>query len=145
MKLSPRYTMLAIICSSAMALLAPIYRIVMSYHEDSENLNIRELSTIAFGTNLKRFIVIVSLTSTWVMSLLILMYYTYVELLFRITEFKGKCFDSIMSLRKAKKYKIPYFRLHNVKNIQMWLSIRSMIKVLLLFIFLFILFFFIFI
>lgn len=129
MKLSPKYTMLAIICSSAMGLLSPIYRIIMYYNKNNKNLNVSELSSIAFGTNLKRFIVIVSLSSSWIMSLLILMYYTYVELLFRITEFKGKCFDSIMSLRKAKKYKIPYFRLHNVKNIQMWLSIRSMIKV----------------
>lgn len=125
-RISPKYSLIAIICSSAMGLLAPIYRIITLYNR--EDLNMSLLSQIAFGSNLKRFIVLISLSSTWIISLLILMYYTYLELLFRITDYQVKCFCSMTSLEKTKKYKIPYFRLHNIENIHMWLSVRSIIK-----------------
>jgi hypothetical protein len=41
----------------------------------------------------------------------------------------AKLFNHITSARKAKKSEIPHFRLKNVQNIKMWLSLRSFLKV----------------
>ena len=41
----------------------------------------------------------------------------------------AKLFNHITSARKAKKWEIPHFRLKNVQNIKMWLSLRSFLKV----------------
>uniref|UniRef100_A0A8C7JJV0 Putative homeodomain transcription factor 1 n=1 Tax=Oncorhynchus kisutch TaxID=8019 RepID=A0A8C7JJV0_ONCKI len=40
----------------------------------------------------------------------------------------AKLFNHITSARKAKKSEIPHFRLKNVQNIKMWLSLRSFLK-----------------
>ncbi|XP_029550193.1 putative homeodomain transcription factor 2 [Salmo trutta] len=40
----------------------------------------------------------------------------------------AKLFNHITSARKAKKWEIPHFRLKNVQNIKMWLSLRSFLK-----------------
>ncbi|CAF88623.1 unnamed protein product, partial [Tetraodon nigroviridis] len=40
----------------------------------------------------------------------------------------AKYFSHITSARKAKKSEIPHFRLKKVKNIKMWLSLRSFLR-----------------
>ncbi|XP_058860107.1 protein PHTF1-like isoform X4 [Acipenser ruthenus] len=40
----------------------------------------------------------------------------------------AKLFSHLTSARKAKKLQIPHFRLKKVKNIQIWLSLRSYLK-----------------
>ncbi|XP_041092055.1 protein PHTF1-like isoform X1 [Polyodon spathula] len=40
----------------------------------------------------------------------------------------AKLFSHLTSARKAKKLEIPHFRLKKVKNIQIWLSLRSYLK-----------------
>lgn len=40
----------------------------------------------------------------------------------------AKLFNHITSARKAKKSEIPHFKLKNVQNIKMWLSLRSFLK-----------------
>ena len=42
----------------------------------------------------------------------------------------AKFFSSLTSTRRARRNKLPHFRLHKVKNIKAWLSLRSFLKVL---------------
>ena len=41
----------------------------------------------------------------------------------------AKNFCYLTSLRRARKYQLPHFRLNKVRNIKTWLSIRSFLKV----------------
>ena len=41
----------------------------------------------------------------------------------------AKYFGALTSTRKARRNRIPHFRLHKVKNIKAWISLRSYLKV----------------
>ena len=41
----------------------------------------------------------------------------------------AKLFGTITSSRRARRQGLPHFRLHKVKNIKMWLCLRSLLKV----------------
>lgn len=41
----------------------------------------------------------------------------------------AKYFGYLTSSRRAKRAGLPHFRLHKVRNIKMWLSLRSFLKV----------------
>lgn len=42
----------------------------------------------------------------------------------------AKFFSALTSTRRARRNQVPHFRLHKVKNIKAWLSLRSFLKVL---------------
>lgn len=116
-KISSYYISLSVIFSIIISILPFIYRYYFSHS--------------FFNTDLlsERMGMIITNSLTFFNCCCFLVYFAYVELIFRQTNYKAKLFLSLCSYVKAQKLNLPHFDLNRLPNIKMWLSIRAMIMV----------------
>lgn len=98
---------------------------------DKSNLNIYVLLTISITRVFyrERYIVITILIERFCLSLMFFFLLTVAERTYKQRFLYAKFFSHLTSFRRARKSKLPHFRLNKVRNIKTWLSIRSYLKV----------------
>eukprot|EP00127_Corallochytrium_limacisporum_P004970 Clim_evm44s195 gene=Clim_evmTU44s195 len=74
------------------------------------------------------FIVVTSMLACTVVVSMILTALAVAEHAYKHRFLDAKFFRALTSSRKAAQYGLPYFRLSKVRNIKMWLSLRSFLK-----------------
>ncbi|XP_046839134.1 protein PHTF1-like [Xenia sp. Carnegie-2017] len=82
-----------------------------------------------FGDNFKSSLVIwISLVQSGASTFCFLFLLCVAERTLRQRLLCAKLFGTITSSRRARRHGLPHFRLHKVKNIKMWLCLRSLLK-----------------
>ncbi|KAL4119238.1 hypothetical protein QTP88_012079 [Uroleucon formosanum] len=76
----------------------------------------------------ERYIVITTLIERFCLSLMFFFLLTVAERTYKQRFLYAKFFSHLTSFRRARKSKLPHFRLNKVRNIKTWLSIRSYLK-----------------
>ncbi|XP_050433253.1 protein PHTF1 isoform X3 [Adelges cooleyi] len=76
----------------------------------------------------ERYIVITTLVERFCLSLMFFFLLTVAERTYKQRFLYAKFFSHLTSFRRARKSKLPHFRLNKVRNIKTWLSIRSYLK-----------------
>lgn len=74
-----------------------------------------------------------TLIERFCLSLMFFFLLTVAERTYKQRFLYAKFFSHLTSFRRARKSKLPHFRLNKVRNIKTWLSIRSYLKVCLLY------------
>lgn len=77
----------------------------------------------------ERYIVLTTLIERFCLSLMFFFLLTVAERTYKQRFLYAKFFSHLTSFRRARKSKLPHFRLNKVRNIKTWLSIRSYLKV----------------
>lgn len=70
-----------------------------------------------------------TLIERFCLSLMFFFLLTVAERTYKQRFLYAKFFSHLTSFRRARKSKLPHFRLNKVRNIKTWLSIRSYLKV----------------
>ncbi|XP_017877354.1 putative homeodomain transcription factor isoform X3 [Ceratina calcarata] len=84
---------------------------------------------LAFGTTLwERMIVLISAFERLVLSSLLFFLLAVAERTYKQRLLYAKLFSHLTSSRRARKSDLPHFRLNKVRNIKLWLSVRSYLK-----------------
>ncbi|XP_050541710.1 protein phtf isoform X3 [Daktulosphaira vitifoliae] len=76
----------------------------------------------------ERYIVITTLVERFCLSMMFFFLLTVAERTYKQRFLYAKFFSHLTSFRRARKSKLPHFRLNKVRNIKTWLSIRSYLK-----------------
>ncbi|VVC44465.1 Hypothetical protein CINCED_3A007611 [Cinara cedri] len=76
----------------------------------------------------ERYIVLTTLIERFCLSLMFFFLLTVAERTYKQRFLYAKFFSHLTSFRRARKSKLPHFRLNKVRNIKTWLSIRSYLK-----------------
>ncbi|XP_025423854.1 putative homeodomain transcription factor [Sipha flava] len=76
----------------------------------------------------ERYIVLTTLIERFFLSLMFFFLLTVAERTYKQRFLYAKFFSHLTSFRRARKSKLPHFRLNKVRNIKTWLSIRSYLK-----------------
>lgn len=89
-----------------------------------------EMLKIAFGNTMwEQNVLIVSFMLRICLTLLFFFVLAVAERTFKQRFLYAKLFSHLTSSRRARKSKVPHFRLNKVRNIKIWLSVRSYLKV----------------
>ncbi|XP_076231356.1 putative homeodomain transcription factor isoform X2 [Calliopsis andreniformis] len=84
---------------------------------------------LAFGTTLwERLVVIISAFERLILSSLLFFLLAVAERTYKQRLLYAKLFSHLTSSRRARKSDLPHFRLNKVRNIKLWLSVRSYLK-----------------
>ncbi|XP_076682159.1 putative homeodomain transcription factor isoform X2 [Andrena cerasifolii] len=84
---------------------------------------------VAFGANLwERMVVITSAFERLILSCLLFFLLAVAERTYKQRLLYAKLFSHLTSSRRARKSDLPHFRLNKVRNIKLWLSVRSYLK-----------------
>ncbi|OTF77309.1 hypothetical protein BLA29_002505 [Euroglyphus maynei] len=75
-----------------------------------------------------RFVIITSMIERFVLSLLFFFLLCVTERTFKQRFLYSKYFSHITRRDRAKRSQIPHFRLHKVRNLKVWLSVRSYLR-----------------
>ena len=100
-------------------------------------LSLRSLSTSSAITSLLNVSAVLStnldhvvcMCSLALLSFHLLQLFAKAESALQRRFYAAKFFSAITSARRSRKYSLPHFRLHNVANIKMWLSLRALVRV----------------
>lgn len=89
-----------------------------------------ELLHIAFGHSMwEQTVLIVGFMLRMCLTFLFFFVLAVAERTFKQRFLYAKLFSHLTSSRRARKSKVPHFRLNKVRNIKIWLSVRSYLKV----------------
>ncbi|XP_006618550.1 putative homeodomain transcription factor isoform X1 [Apis dorsata] len=84
---------------------------------------------LAFGTTLwERTVVLISAFERLILSSLLFFLLAVAERTYKQRLLYAKLFSHLTSSRRARKSDLPHFRLNKVRNIKLWLSVRSYLK-----------------
>ncbi|XP_043506621.1 protein phtf isoform X1 [Frieseomelitta varia] len=84
---------------------------------------------LAFGTTLwERIVVLISAFERLTLSSLLFFLLAVAERTYKQRLLYAKLFSHLTSSRRARKSDLPHFRLNKVRNIKLWLSVRSYLK-----------------
>nr|XP_012150396.1 PREDICTED: putative homeodomain transcription factor isoform X4 [Megachile rotundata] len=84
---------------------------------------------LAFGTTLwERIVVLISAFERLILSSLLFFLLAVAERTYKQRLLYAKLFSHLTSSRRARKSDLPHFRLNKVRNIKLWLSVRSYLK-----------------
>ncbi|XP_076160025.1 protein phtf-like isoform X2 [Ptiloglossa arizonensis] len=84
---------------------------------------------LAFGTTLwERIVVLISAFERLILSCLLFFLLAVAERTYKQRLLYAKLFSHLTSSRRARKSDLPHFRLNKVRNIKLWLSVRSYLK-----------------
>ncbi|XP_053984270.1 protein phtf isoform X2 [Hylaeus volcanicus] len=84
---------------------------------------------LAFGTTLwERIVVLISAFERLMLSCLLFFLLAVAERTYKQRLLYAKLFSHLTSSRRARKSDLPHFRLNKVRNIKLWLSVRSYLK-----------------
>ena len=84
---------------------------------------------VAFGANFwERMVVITSAFERLILSCLLFFLLAVAERTYKQRLLYAKLFSHLTSSRRARKSDLPHFRLNKVRNIKLWLSVRSYLK-----------------
>ncbi|XP_034181176.2 putative homeodomain transcription factor [Osmia lignaria lignaria] len=84
---------------------------------------------LAFGTTLwERMVVLISAFERLILSSLLFFLLAVAERTYKQRLLYAKLFSHLTSSRRARKSDLPHFRLNKVRNIKLWLSVRSYLK-----------------
>ncbi|XP_017790476.1 PREDICTED: putative homeodomain transcription factor [Habropoda laboriosa] len=88
-----------------------------------------KLIDMAFGTTLwERMVVLISAFERLILSSLLFFLLAVAERTYKQRLLYAKLFSHLTSSRRARKSDLPHFRLNKVRNIKLWLSVRSYLK-----------------
>ncbi|MGH0135718.1 UNVERIFIED_CONTAM: hypothetical protein FKN15_014355 [Acipenser sinensis] len=126
------YQMLGNMVTGVLALLPFLFRIARHLDLDKlTSLSATELLSVCCGVNPDKRVCLLCfinfierLCLTWLFFFMM----RVAERTYKQRFLSAKLFSHLTSARKAKKLEIPHFRLKKVKNIQIWLSLRSYLK-----------------
>lgn len=77
----------------------------------------------------ERVVVITSAFERLILSALLFFLLAVAERTYKQRLLYAKLFSHLTSSRRARKSDLPHFRLNKVRNIKLWLSVRSYLKV----------------
>ncbi|XP_048264067.1 protein phtf isoform X2 [Bombus affinis] len=84
---------------------------------------------LTFGTTLwERIVVLISAFERLILSSLLFFLLAVAERTYKQRLLYAKLFSHLTSSRRARKSDLPHFRLNKVRNIKLWLSVRSYLK-----------------
>ncbi|PBC34747.1 Putative homeodomain transcription factor [Apis cerana cerana] len=84
---------------------------------------------LAFGTTFwERTVVLISAFERLILSSLLFFLLAVAERTYKQRLLYAKLFSHLTSSRRARKSDLPHFRLNKVRNIKLWLSVRSYLK-----------------
>ncbi|XP_017761754.1 PREDICTED: putative homeodomain transcription factor [Eufriesea mexicana] len=84
---------------------------------------------LAFGTTIwERIVVLISTFERLILSSLLFFLLAVAERTYKQRLLYAKLFSHLTSSRRARKSDLPHFRLNKVRNIKLWLSVRSYLK-----------------
>ncbi|KAK1152112.1 hypothetical protein AOXY_G31328 [Acipenser oxyrinchus oxyrinchus] len=126
------YQMLGNMVTGVLALLPFLFRIARHLDLDKlTSLSAAELLSVCCGVSPDKRVCLLCfinfierLCLTWLFFFMM----RVAERTYKQRFLSAKLFSHLTSVRKAKKLEIPHFRLKKVKNIQIWLSLRSYLK-----------------
>ncbi|MGH0147270.1 UNVERIFIED_CONTAM: hypothetical protein FKN15_047244 [Acipenser sinensis] len=126
------YQMLGNMVTGVLALLPFLFRIARHLDLDKlTSLSATELLSVCCGVSPDKRVCLLCfinfierLCLTWLFFFMM----RVAERTYKQRFLSAKLFSHLTSARKAKKLEIPHFRLKKVKNIQIWLSLRSYLK-----------------
>ncbi|XP_058860105.1 protein PHTF1-like isoform X2 [Acipenser ruthenus] len=126
------YQMLGNMVTGVLALLPFLFRIARHLDLDKlTSLSATELLSVCCGVSPDKRVCLLCfinfierLCLTWLFFFMM----RVAERTYKQRFLSAKLFSHLTSARKAKKLQIPHFRLKKVKNIQIWLSLRSYLK-----------------
>ncbi|XP_043250245.1 protein phtf [Colletes gigas] len=85
--------------------------------------------SLAFGATLwERIVVLISAFERLILSCLLFFLLAVAERTYKQRLLYAKLFSHLTSSRRARKSELPHFRLNKVRNIKLWLSVRSYLK-----------------
>lgn len=89
-----------------------------------------EIGKLAFGsTSWEANVLLVGFMLRMCLTFLFFFVLAVAERTFKQRFLYAKLFSHLTSSRRARKSKVPHFRLNKVRNIKIWLSVRSYLKV----------------
>uniref|UniRef100_A0A7M4EA23 PHTF1/2 N-terminal domain-containing protein n=1 Tax=Crocodylus porosus TaxID=8502 RepID=A0A7M4EA23_CROPO len=126
------YQILGNIITIGLAFLPSLYRIFHTKNfEELQSVSAEELLNFFCGGPIITPVIVLSVINflerlclTWIFFFMMCV----AERTYKQQFLFAKLFSHTTSARKARKYKIPHFRLKKVKNIKMWLSLRSCLR-----------------
>jgi len=129
------YFPVGILSALFLALLPMFYRIkqkglpVVPESMDDTTSATHQLIAIVLGTSLKpQLVVLISMLSRFSLSFSFFFLLCVAERAYRMRYLYAKYFGALTSARKARRNCLPHFRLHKVRHIKTWLSLRSFLK-----------------
>ncbi|XP_028405988.1 putative homeodomain transcription factor 1 [Dendronephthya gigantea] len=130
-KASSGYLQLALVVSVCVAFTPSLFRLYESDEQTkwTSRHGLYQIYLRCFGSELKSSLVIwMSLIQSGSSSFCFFFLLCVAERTLRQRLLCAKLFGTITSSRRARRHGLPHFRLHKVKNIKMWLCLRSMLK-----------------
>jgi len=135
------YIGVAVVSAFVIGFLPIIYRIYQSHvvtdgksmrHlvEELQSVEgIRRLWYLMFGSKFShQLISSIGVISRFTLSFSLFFLLCVAESAYKIRYMYAKYFGALTSTRRARRNRLPHFRLHKVKNIKAWLSLRSFLK-----------------
>jgi hypothetical protein len=128
------YIYLGIFFSVLLALLPSLWRLnngleIDEFHIGRLGIYLNDAFNCACGNNLKfRLVILISIAERLCLSLFVFFLLAVAEKTYKQRFLYAKLF-SRLTTRKSRKSGIPHFRLNKVRNIKIWLSVRSYLQV----------------
>lgn len=125
------YLHLALLVSTLLAFTPSIFRLYDSKVDTVWNSinGLYKIYSKSFGSEFRSSLVIwISLVQSGICSFCFFFLLCVAERTLRQRLMCAKLFGTITSSRRARRQGLPHFRLHKVKNIKMWLCLRSLLK-----------------
>lgn len=125
------YVQFSIVVSVALAFIPLLFRLYNTTGKLGDLLtnNTEDLLCIMFGYSVwSRIIVVISMLERFFLSFAFFFLLCVAEKSYRERCLYAKLFGWLTSSRKSRRAGLPHFRLHKVRNIKTWLSLRSLLK-----------------